>query len=168
MPNLSNDSFVKVEKLSARYQALIQVCNIFGTEEVYLGIKPLFDEVAAEGKKFGCYFDANPTLRWKASPKKGNTCQKPPEGWICGGPKGHDGPCAAYPADMVVPEIAWLLEIKLDENPAYVSRVVNGRPIFVSDVNAALRFSRKQDAESMAYDIDHGLSFLTATEHVWV
>ena len=70
--------------------------------------------------------------------KKGNTCQRPPEDWICGGHKGHEGPCAAYPADMVVPEIGWLLEIKLDEdNPAYVSRVVNGRPVFVSDVNAA-------------------------------
>ena len=65
--------------------------------------------------------------------KTANTCTKAPKGWICGGNKGHKGPCAAYPADLVVPEIGWLLEVKLDDNPAYVSRIVHGRPIFVSD-----------------------------------
>ena len=88
--------------------------------------------------------------------------------YYCTREPGHEGPCAGVVGSPeVVPEIAWLLEIKLDDNPAYVSRVVNGRPVFVSDVDAALRFSRKQDAESMKYDIDSS-SILTATEHVWV
>ena len=87
--------------------------------------------------------------------------------YYCTRDKDHEVPCAGVPVPDVIPDIAWLLEIKLDDNPAYVSRVVNGRPVFVSDVDAALRFSRKQDAESMKYDIDSS-SILTATEHVWV
>lgn len=83
----------------------------------------------------------------------------------------HDGPCAGVVVTSLEPEvveaIGWLLELKLDDSPAYVSRVVHRRPIFVSDVDEALRFSRKQDAESFMYDIDGG-SILTPTEHLWL
>jgi hypothetical protein len=102
--------------------------------------------------------------------KTANTCQKPPKGWICGGKKGHKGPCAAYPADMVVPDIAWLLEAKLEDGaPLYLNHIVNGgKPILTTDVEDAIRFSREQDAQRIADDIKLTMGVLTPTEHVWL
>ncbi len=70
----------------------------------------------------------------------------------------------------VVADIAWLLEAKLDTGaPLYVNHIINGgKPILTTDVDDAIRFSRREDAQRIADDIAIHMGVLTPTEHVWV
>jgi len=129
-------------ELSIAYRTLIQACNAAGSRKVYEAVKPQVDAICEAGIKYGVSFDANPTLCWRKEEYNPN-----PE---------------------VVADVAWLLESVLDgAKPLYIHRVSYGRAIYTEDVDKALRFSRKQDAESMKYDIDSSI-VLTAAEHIWL
>ena len=90
--------------------------------------------------------------------------------YYCTRDKDHEGPCAGVPVPDVIPAIAWLLEAKLEDGaPLYLNHIVNGgKPILTTDVEDAIRFSRKQDAQRIADDIKLTMGVLTPTEHVWV
>src|ERR1035437_1129678 len=68
-------------------------------------------------------------------------------------------------------DIAWLLGAKFDSDgaPIYLNHVINGgNAIMTTDIEDAIRFSRKQDAQRIADDIHAHFGLLTATEHVWL
>jgi len=93
--------------------------------------------------------------------------------YYCTRETGHEGPCAGVVGSPeVVEEVGWLLETRMGGDgvggwTTYLTRVINGVGLYDSDVSKALRFSRKEDAETMKYDITNG-GLLTANEHIWV
>jgi hypothetical protein len=58
-------------------------------------------------------------------------------------------------------EQAWLIEL---EGPKWVG-IVNRKPVWTTDPNKALRFARKEDADSFkSFWCDTAMS----TEHLWI